>query len=217
VPFWVWSLEGGATWNPLAHGDPSLLKDKLVGLEVFSEPHYQRAAERFLQLVFTALAARPDAPAPTLAEVVALLDPKKLAVFARGLPAETGDALYAYVDSLTRDQASGVAGLATRLALLTESTAGPYLERGPDPVDLAEVARTGGVVVFSLDSGRWPGLSAQVGAMVVQDLKAVCGEALHGPRSRWYVVIDEFSALLHCGGGTQLLGLLSRGRRRAVR
>ena len=61
--------------------------------------------------------------------------------------------------------------------------------------------------MFSLDSGRWPGLSAQVGALVVQDLKAVCGEALHGPRGPWYVMIDEFSAL----DGPQLLGLLARG------
>jgi type IV secretory pathway TraG/TraD family ATPase VirD4 len=210
VPFWAWSLEGGATWNPLAHGDPSLLKDKLIGLERFSEPHYQRAAERFLQLVFVALAARPDQDAPaTLAEVVALLDPKKLSALARSLPAGIGDALWTYVDGLTKDQLSGVAGLATRLALLTESTAGPYLQPAPnqDQIDLAAVARTGGVVVFSLDSGRWPGLSAQVGALVVQDLKAVCGEALHGPRGRWYVMIDEFSAL----DGAQLLGLLARG------
>ena len=208
TPFWGWSLEGGATWNPLAHGDASLLKDKLVGLERFSEPHYQRAAERFLQLVFTALAARPDQEAPpTLAEVVALLDPKKLSAFARSLPAEVGDGLWAYVDGLTKDQLSGVAGLATRLALLTESTAGPYLQPDTNQLDLATLAHTGGVVVFSLDSGRWPGLSAQVGALVVQDLKAVCGEALHGPRRPWYVMIDEFSAL----DGAQLLGLLARG------
>ncbi|MDQ1492315.1 MAG: conjugal transfer pilus assembly protein TraD [Actinomycetota bacterium] len=207
TPFWGWSLEGGATWNPLAHGDPSLLKDKLVGLERFSEPHYQRAAERFLQLVFGALAARPEPMAPTLAEVVSLLDPKKLSAFARSLPAEVGDALWAYVDGLTKDQLSGVAGLATRLALLTESTAGPYLQPATNQLDLATVARSGGVVVFSLDSGRWPGLSAQVGALVVQDLKAVCGEALHGPRGPWYVMIDEFSAL----DGAQLLGLLARG------
>lgn len=209
VPFWSWTLDGGATWNPLAHGDPSQLKDKLIGLEEWTEPHYQRAAERFLQLVFTALAARPDAPAPTLAEVVGLLDPKKLAGLARRLPEGAGDALFAYADGLTADQRSAVAGLATRLALLTESTAGPYLDAGPGAVDLAALAcgTGGGVVLFSLDSGRWPELSAQVGALVVQDLKAVCGQALQGRRRRWAVMLDEFSAL----DATQLLGLLARG------
>lgn len=209
VPFWGWTLDGGATWNPLAHGDPSQLKDKLIGLEEWTEPHYQRAAERFLQLVFTALAARPEAAAPTLAEVVGLLDPKKLAGLARRLPEGAGDALFAYADGLTADQRSAVAGLATRLALLTESTAGPYLAAAPGAVDLAKLAcgTGGGVVLFSLDSGRWPELSAQVGALVVQDLKAVCGQALQGDRRRWAVVIDEFSAL----DATQLLGLLARG------
>jgi hypothetical protein len=137
-----------------------------------------------LQLVFTALAARPGRQAPTLAEVVGLLDPKKLAGFARTLPQGAGDALFAYADGLSADQRSAVAGLATRLALLTESTAGPYLRPGPDPIDLARLPGGRGVVVFSLDSGRWPELSAQVGALVVQDLKAVCGQALQGAAAR---------------------------------
>lgn len=212
VPWWLWSLDGGATWDPLAHGDKSQLKDKLVGLEAWDGAaiHYKLSASRYVQLVFGALGEagrRPD-----LAEVVSLLDPKKAAAFVRTLPEGAGDALLAYADSLTADQRSGVAGLATRLAVLTESTAGPSLRPGPGAIDLAELVTGdgGGIVVFSLCSGRYPETAAMVGKLVVQDLKAVCGTALQRrPRRGWSVIVDEFGGL---DSSTHLLGLLARGR-----
>jgi type IV secretory pathway TraG/TraD family ATPase VirD4 len=35
-----WSLDGPARWNPLAQGNATELKDKLIGLETWTEPHY---------------------------------------------------------------------------------------------------------------------------------------------------------------------------------
>ncbi len=55
-PIKVWTLDGGAHWNPLAHGNATELKDKLIGTERFTEPHYQRAAERYVQTVLQVLA-----------------------------------------------------------------------------------------------------------------------------------------------------------------
>jgi DNA helicase HerA-like ATPase len=37
-PFKVWSIDGPAHWNPLAHGNATELKDKLIGTERFTEP-----------------------------------------------------------------------------------------------------------------------------------------------------------------------------------
>ena len=50
-PFAVWSIDGPAHWNPLQHGNATELKDKLMATERFTEPHYQRAAERYVQIV----------------------------------------------------------------------------------------------------------------------------------------------------------------------
>ena len=55
-PFKVWSIDGPAHWNPLAHGNATELKDKLIGTERFTEPHYQRAAERYIQTVLQVIA-----------------------------------------------------------------------------------------------------------------------------------------------------------------
>jgi hypothetical protein len=47
--FVLWTLDGTSHWNPLAHGNATELKDKLIATERFTEPHYQRAAERYVQ------------------------------------------------------------------------------------------------------------------------------------------------------------------------
>jgi len=53
--FDLWTFDGPATWNPLAHGDATELMDKLVALEEWTEPHYKRAAQRYLSAALGAL------------------------------------------------------------------------------------------------------------------------------------------------------------------
>ena len=45
LPFWHFSLDGGNHWNPLARGNRSELKDKLISSQHFSEEHYKRLYE----------------------------------------------------------------------------------------------------------------------------------------------------------------------------
>ena len=207
-----WSLAGEAHWNPLARGDASELKDKLVGMEAWTEPHYKRAAERYLQTVFTVLEARGQRP--SIERVVALMDPRGLNAELREIPKDLADRVAGYLDQLTdsRDQRSAIAGLATRLALLSESASGPLLAPPTDPtaeiVDVGDSIRAGEVCLFSLDSLRYPELAAQVAGLVIQDLKTVASELLAAGGCRALVAIDEFSAL----DGDQLLGLLARAR-----
>ena len=63
-PFVLWSIDGPSHWNPLGHGNPTELKDRLIATERFSEPHYKRAAERYAQMALQVLAARASRPAP---------------------------------------------------------------------------------------------------------------------------------------------------------
>ena len=209
-PFAHWSVHGPDHWNPLAEGDPTALKDKLIGLEAWTEPHYKRAAERYLQNVFTVL-HNTGAPAATLSEVVALMEPARLNARLRETPEPLADRVADYLDGLGPDQLSAIRGLATRLAVISESGAGPYLEpNGDRTIELRKLLAEGGVAVFSLDSSSYGELAAQLGGLVIQDLKAVCGQRLQGDGDapHAYVAIDEFSALDH----DHVRSLLVRGR-----
>jgi conjugal transfer pilus assembly protein TraD len=220
----VWRPDGPAYWNPLAHGGPTALKDRLMSAERFSEPHYQRAAERYLQTVLTVLQAIGPDHAASLSEVVEAMAPQRLAALARRAPPPISRRTADYLGSITPDQLSAAAGLGTRLALLSESLAGPYLEPaggdagahdGPT-VDLGTALEGGDVVLFSLNSSTYGKLAAQLGALAIQDLTSAAGRRLQRPGGPEPVpatiALDEFSAL----GADNVLSLLARGREAGV-
>jgi conjugal transfer pilus assembly protein TraD len=232
-PFQCWSIDGPAHWNPLAHGNATELKDKLIATERFTEPHYQRAAERYVQTVLQVLGAtRPDEP-PTLADVVDLMDPRRLPRMLRTLDRPLRDRIQNYLAGLTHDQLSAIRGLQTRLAVLTESHTGAFLSppnapgagatppgerlagggHGAPVIDLRRALAGSAVVLFSLNSSRYGRLAAQIGTLVVQDLVAASGDRLAQAAAdrapdRAVVGIDEFSAL----GADHVIALLARGR-----
>jgi type IV secretory pathway TraG/TraD family ATPase VirD4 len=214
-PFVLWSLDGPAHWNPLGHGNPTELKDKLIATERFTEPHYQRAAERYVQTALQVLEQAHPQRAPTLAEVVALMDPRRMPAMLRGLPRPIAERVQDYVAQLTPDQLSAVRGLGTRLAILTESHTGRFLEpaRGGSEIDLRTALSGEAVVLFSLNSSRYGRLAAQLGTLVIQDLVSASGERLAqggagAPPPQAIIGIDEFSAL----GADHLIQLVARGR-----
>jgi hypothetical protein len=212
-PFAVWTPDGPGRWNPLQHGNPTELKDKLMATERFTEPHYQRAAERFVQTVLQVLASRDPSP-PTLSAVVELMDPHRLRGSLRHVSPELRERVQDYLGGLTPDQLSAVRGLQTRLAILTESHIGRYLEPGDGPpVDLRAALAGQQVVLFSLNSSTYGRLAGQLGTLAVQDLVCAAGhrlseQAVGGPSEQGYVVIDEASVL----SGDHVLALFARGR-----
>jgi type IV secretory pathway TraG/TraD family ATPase VirD4 len=208
----VWTPDGPECWNPLSHGNATQLKDKLIATERFTEPHFQRAAERYLQLALQTLVQAGGAP--SLFEVTRLLEPRRLAALARGLPRSRSEHLRDYLSSLTSDQLSAVRGLASRLAIITESHTGAYLT-DPDRrgIDLRRALSGDEVVVFSLNSSSYGKLAAQLGTLAVQDLLSAVGYRLAaGSREQAIVAIDEFSAL----GSDNVISLLARGRESGV-
>ncbi len=213
----VWSPDGPSHWNPLAHGNPTECKDKIIGSERFTEPHYQRAAERYVQTVLQVLEVAHAEQPPTLAEVVALSDPHRLAGVLRRAPGPLAQRVHDYIVSLTPDQLSAIRGLGSRLAIVTESHTGRYLGAPTGPgepvVDLHAALAGTDVVLFSLNSSSYGKLAAQLGTLAIQDIVSAAGERLRAvgggqPPARAIVAIDEFSAL----GADHVVGLLARGR-----
>jgi DNA helicase HerA-like ATPase len=216
-PFIQWTPDGPSHWNPLAAGNATELKDKLLGTERFTEPHYRRAAERYLQLAIqVAQETAPDRPL-TLSRVVELMSPARLASAGREASPARAEHLREYVSSLTPDQTSAVRGLASRLAVLSESHTGPLLEPGPAELtlDLRRALAGGEVALFSLNSSTYGGLSSMLGTLAVQDIVAATGARLSQGSAGGLgaiVAIDEFSAL----HSDNVLSLLARGREAGV-
>ncbi|HLY50723.1 MAG TPA: helicase HerA-like domain-containing protein [Solirubrobacteraceae bacterium] len=214
----LWTPDGPGFWNPLQHGNATEGKDKLISTEHFSEPHYQRAAERYAQTLLQVLRHVHPARAPTLAEVVSYMDPKRLHGLLREVPEPLAERAQDYLSNLTADQLSAIRGLQTRLAVITESEAGPYLNQGQATIDLRAALDSRDVVLFSLNSSRYGKSAAQLGTLVVQDLICATGLRLQeqGAAARLrpaVIAIDEFSGI----GGEHVVALFERGREAGAR
>lgn len=53
----VWSPDGGSVYNPYQVGTDTEIADKILSTETFTEPHYQRLAQRYLGHVVRSLRA----------------------------------------------------------------------------------------------------------------------------------------------------------------
>jgi hypothetical protein len=208
--FIVWGPGAPAVYNPYARGAETEIADKALAGERFTEPHYQRQAQRYLGHAVRAL--RAAGREVSLAGLVEALDPVGLELLARDLDRsretlasgshprfgqQQGRAVHAYLDSLTPRQRSDLTGVRDRLAILAESDVGPWLDpatAGAERFDLLEAVREGAVVYFSLQSDSRPLLAQMLGSAIVQDLQTVVS-ALQERPARCLVVIDEFSAI----------------------
>src|SRR5580693_1786661 len=159
-PFVEWTPDGDSVYNPYARGGASEIADKALAGERFTEPHYLRQAQRYLGHVARAL--HQAGTEVSLRAIVEQLDPARLEVLARDLPDADARATFAYLDSLSSRQHSELAGVRDRLAILTESDVGPWLDPqtpGARHFDLLTAVRSRAVVYFSLESDSRPLLS----------------------------------------------------------
>jgi hypothetical protein len=206
--FYVWTPQGPAVYNPYARGGETELADKALAGERFTEPHYQRQAQRYLGHAVRAL--RAAGCEVSLTGLVEALDPAGLELLARELPQEQARAAQAYLDSLTTRQRSDLTGVRDRLAIMAESDVGPWLDPATpdaDSIELLEAVRSGAVVYFDLSADSRPLLAQMLGSAIVQDLQTVVS-ALQDRPARCVVAIDEFSAI----AAEHVAGLFARSR-----
>jgi type IV secretory pathway TraG/TraD family ATPase VirD4 len=206
--FVEWTPQGPTVYNPFGHGAASEIADKALAGERFTEPHYQRQAQRYLGHAVRAL--RGAEVVVSLPALVQQLDPSRLEVLARSLPEHQAQATYEYLDSLTVRQRADLSGVRDRLAIMAESDAAPWLDpktSGAHTFDLLSAIRQRAVVYFDLKADAWPLLAHMLSVAIVQDLQTTMA-ALQGSPIGTVVVIDEFAAI----AAEQVVHLFGRAR-----
>jgi type IV secretory pathway TraG/TraD family ATPase VirD4 len=149
--------------------------------------------------------------------VVEMMDPRRLPGLLRRAPRPFAERVQDYLAGLPPDQLSAIRGLATRLAIITEAHTGAFLGEcspGAQAIDVRDALAGDQVAVFSLNSSTYGKLSAQIGALAIQDLVAAAGHRLSQtpPAGRAVIGIDEFSAL----DSDNVISLLARCREAGV-
>ncbi len=193
--FVEWTPRGPSVYNPFGHGTASEIADRALAGERFTEPHYQRQAQRYLGHAVRALSGA--GAVVSLMALVEQLDPARLELLARDLPERQAQATYEYLDSLTQRQRAELAGVRDRLAIMAESDVAPWLdpaESGAHTFDLLSAIQQRAVVYFDLKADAWPLLAHMLGVAIVQDLQTTMAALQCSPIAT-VVVIDEFAAI----------------------
>ncbi len=206
--FIEWTPTGPSVYNPFGHGGASEIADKALAGERFTEPHYQRQAQRYLGYAVRAL--HSAGATVSLPALVKQLDPAQLEVLARTLPEAQADATLDYLESLGARQRTDLGGVRDRLAIMAESDVAPWLD--PDTADaqtfdLLSAVQERAVVYFNLKTDALPLLAPMLGVAVVQDLQTTMA-ALQASPIPTMVVIDEFAAI----AAEQVVHLFGRAR-----
>ncbi len=154
-------------YNPLSCGGPTELKDRLMELSEWREPHYQFMAERYLQMAFTLFEKAYHTL--DLHSFIYGLAPEKLELLACKLEAPPG--VLNYLGSIDK---RGISGLIDRLTLIIESQIGYLFWAEPGKtISLRDSVSAKNVVLFSLDSLAYPLYAKLLGRLIINDLKAV--------------------------------------------
>lgn len=190
-------------YNPLRHGNYTELKDKLISMTEWTEPHYKMQAERYLQTAVRALMlAGVEVDLVSVAEEIS---PKRLEALAKKLPEEVRQKVFNTID----EAGNTVNGLLNRLAVFSESEIGELFVDTDDErtIDLLKALNENAIVLFSLNSLMFAEYSRLLGRLIVIDLKATAARLL-GQDKKIYCIFDEFGVFT----GPQVTDLINKSR-----
>ena len=184
------------TYNPLQHGNPSQLKDKIAASIDWSEPYYQRICESALQTLFMDL--ETAGRRVTLQELHEILrnPPPQLRNFS----------------AIASRQSKDIRTLFSEIDLLVNTPFGALFSKQDAEIDLLDIYRKGKIVYFALDTQSYQNTAMRIGKMITQDLNTLSGIIESTFRSSekrpLAIYIDEFQAF----GTSGFINTLARGR-----
>ncbi len=195
------------SYDALAHGNFTELKDKIICLkDVWENDYYRSIAEDYLQTTFEVLLKLGGIL--DLKRVVDCLNYSKLKLLA----ADTKDeGLIDRVKELKNYERKDITGLQAHLNILINSELGRYFDKTENSFSLTEVIDQQAIVYFALPALRFPSFAKVLGKLVINDIKAVIdrNRSYDGPV---FTVFDEFSVF----AGEQVLNLVNMGRGKGV-
>lgn len=209
APFYLFSMVGDSLkYNPIAFGGFTSKKDRIVELRHWSEDHYRKLAEGYLQTVFKLLI---NAKVPVdLHSLAAHLTPDSLYPLARKL----GDASLVNEIEKLEKKTKDISSLIAEIENIAGSEIGHLFDCSSSQVITLEKAFTEkAVVYFCLQPLAFPAYAQTLGKLIINDIKALLASLLtQAEKIPLYTIFDEFSLF----AGDQIINLINQGRSAGV-
>ncbi len=203
VPFFGFNCARYNSYDPLSHGGPTVMKDKIIALkDYWTSDYYKSLAEDYLQTMIFLL--QDAGYTLDFKRLLQGLDIRTLAMLLRQKNKR------GYQEELKRLASYGrqdLMGLHIHLSVLANSEIGHFFKsQEQGGFSIRSVMNKRGIGYFALPSLKYPNFAKTLGKLVINDIKASLAET--GSSTPIYVVIDEFSVF----AGEQVLNIINMGR-----
>lgn len=216
--------EISCSYNVLLRGNPTEIKDKLVGAFNWESEYFKNAAQSFLLTLLKAMVhlrdekgmsfTLDDVYQATLSSEACLALETEL-VTARA-PYRLQEEIGGLADYLrVRENIKELHGLRTQIKLLFDSEFGELIapkNEARTSIDLYDCIQEGKIVYLLLDSQRYGESAVKLGKLILQDLKAasarILDEVPKEERKHCAIIVDEFADL----ATEPFVGFLNRAR-----
>ena len=204
-PCYVFSMIGESVkYNPLSSGGITSRKDRIIALRNWSEEHYKKIAEGYLQTVFFILdrcGVKTD-----LCQVAQYLEPQRLGQLAHPLKDES---LMAAIRDLN-EKRPNIESLRAEIENLANSEIGNLFDCQQGQIlKLEKALQENAVVYFCLQPLAFPSYAECLGKLIINDIKHLASSQLaSNAKSKIFTIFDEFSVF----AGDQIINLINQGR-----
>jgi type IV secretory pathway TraG/TraD family ATPase VirD4 len=204
-PFYLFSMVGDSVkYNPIATGGITSKKDRIIELREWTEDHYRKIAEGYLQTVFSLLERFKITV--DLCGLSKYLAPDVLYELAR--QHKDVDAIR-QIELLEKNQRD-ISSLVAEINNMTNSEIGHLFDTSNgNSLVLEEALAENAVVYFCLQPLKFPAYAECLGKLIINDIKALASSQLErSEKQKIYTIFDEFSVF----AGDQIVNLINQGR-----
>src|SRR3990167_3537469 len=205
VPFYLFSMVGdSAKYNPISFGGFTSKKDRIIELREWSEDHYRKIAEGYLQTVFFVLErANIFVNLCTLSEY---LEPDALFQLARDLKDKKLTDRITSLENKRKD----IESLIAEIQNIAHSEIGHLFDCSDgNVITLEKILQEKAIVYFCLQPLAFPAYASTLGKLVITDLKSlIAGQLNQQTKTNMFTIFDEFSVV----AGDQVINLINQGR-----
>lgn len=203
--FYRFSMVGESlAYNPIAFGGFTSKKDRIIELRQWSEDHYRKIAEGYLQTVFRLL-EKAQVPID-LHSLSAHLQPQALYEIARQLGDKTLVAEVGKREAHVKD----ISSLIAEIDNIAQSEIGYLFDcRAGEVLTLERALKDNAIVYFCLQPLAFPAYAETLGKLIINDIKAMAASFLaRQEKIKLFTIFDEFSVF----AGDQIINLINQGR-----
>lgn len=205
VPFYLFSMVGDSLkYNPIAFGGFTSKKDRIIELRHWSEDHYRKLAEGYLQTVFKII-EKADISLD-LHSLSKYLAPEALYQLAR----QIGDATLVKDIERLEENRRDINSLIAEIENIAESEVGHLFDCSlGEVITLDKALSENAVVYFCLQPLAFPAYAETLGKLIINDIKSLVASLLaKSVKIKLFTIFDEFSIF----AGDQIVNLINQGR-----